>query len=843
MENFNSKCIRFRTEISNDSQSLEEHLQQIISSYDFHDVDQWIKAHCVCVVAANIGYKNALLFEVFDKLNSKSYSIHSSMKFSDADYALWFDDVKILNDLFISYGFSVSYCYQAEHYSQGRIGFLNEELAREYILEGVTKNDLRCKTLLAYHTFYGTLGFVLDQDVAIKNLNQYYIDSKDSKIGLVLLNILFRQCTNAEQGWEVIESFSILLNQNIGLYVKADYFLKNNQNQQALDCLLMGIEHDSYYCSYLFGMNILNGNFTEFGYGLEQARQHLNLAFDYGIVYAGFVLGLSYLREDQPGQGDLDLSIQWLEIAAEYNSAEAIIELSKLYLYGEEFTSNSLVQTRALELLEYLVEQEDSIAMVELATYYLEGQQDVDYTTKAKSLLEMAANLDNSFAVYRIGYGFEIAEFSDEVDNDMAFSYYKRAADMGDFYGIQQVARFLRIGLGTEINFEKSIYYNKIGIEEFNSDFCRVELALVYLEDEDIVYNVPIAISLLEQALENGYVYASIHLANVYDNELLNEANDEKAIEYYSRANEADLVEGTYGLAFCYLHGKGVKLDFDKALELYLRAEQLGSYEAKVDIGIMYENGGEFFEVNYVRAFDYMLQAAEYGISFAQYKVGIYYLEGIGIEQDFKQALLWLERALENDLIIAATALGDMYLYDYVADAEFNKAFDYYEFAAQNNCVVVGYGVCFQYGVGVEKDEKRAVDIYKGTLEEGHIGAAYRLGQCYFYGIGTEVNYSSAFDYFSQSVEAGNTMSAGFIGNMYLKGLGVEVDAEQGVEFLSIAAHDNDGHAQYELGNCYLKGEGVEQSDEQALFWYQQSAANGNEAAQKIVGGPRRRRK
>jgi len=63
------------------------------------------------------------------------------------------------------------------------------------------------------------------------------------------------------------------------------------------------------------------------------------------------------------------------------------------------------------------------------------------------------------------------------------------------------------------------------------------------------------------------------------------------------------------------------------------------------------------------------------------------------------------------------------------------------------------------------------------------------------------------------------------------------------VSYLIQAAEAGFDMAQYELANCYLKGEGVPQSDDSAMEWYQQAAENGNEDAQKIVGGPRKRRR
>ena len=45
----------------------------------------------------------------------------------------------------------------------------------------------------------------------------------------------------------------------------------------------------------------------------------------------------------------------------------------------------------------------------------------------------------------------------------------------------------------------------------------------------------------------------------------------------------------------------------------------------------------------------------------SQYVYGIMHVRGIGVEQDGKQALSWLDKAAEQDLAIAHYALGVVY--------------------------------------------------------------------------------------------------------------------------------------------------------------------------------------
>jgi len=54
---------------------------------------------------------------------------------------------------------------------------------------------------------------------------------------------------------------------------------------------------------------------------------------------------------------------------------------------------------------------------------------------------------------------------------------------------------------------------------------------------------------------------------------------------------------------------------------------------------------------------------------------------------------------------------------------------------------------------------------------------------------------------------------------------------------LELKAQSGDHKAQYKLGEIYAVGnKEIEKNVNKSLYWYQQSAKNGNEAAQYILG-------
>jgi TPR repeat protein len=77
--------------------------------------------------------------------------------------------------------------------------------------------------------------------------------------------------------------------------------------------------------------------------------------------------------------------------------------------------------------------------------------------------------------------------------------------------------------------------------------------------------------------------------------------------------------------------------------------------------------------------------------------------------------------------------------------------------------------VCYDYGTGVAKDEKKAVEYYLLAAQQNHIKAQYNLGVCYDYGNG------------------------------------VVKDEKKAIEYYQLAAHQNDTGAQFSLAILFKK--------------------------------------
>ncbi|UZN99926.1 uncharacterized protein OCT59_001185 [Rhizophagus irregularis] len=86
---------------------------------------------------------------------------------------------------------------------------------------------------------------------------------------------------------------------------------------------------------------------------------------------------------------------------------------------------------------------------------------------------------------------------------------------------------------------------------------------------------------------------------------------------------------------------------------------------------------------------------------------------------------------------------------------EINMQTDYSD-QTESHTNIYHLGYCYQHGIGIERNETRAFQLYKEAAENGHINSKYNLGRCYQHGIGIEKNEIKAFELFKEAAQKGH---------------------------------------------------------------------------------------
>ena len=248
-----------------------------------------------------------------------------------------------------------------------------------------------------------------------------------------------------------------------------------------------------------------------------------------------------------------------------------------------------------------------------------------------------------------------------------------------------------------------------------------------------------------------------------------------------------------------------------------------------------------YSECKFDEAFKLFKDLAESGDVNAQYKLGVFYYFGDGIEEDLKESFKWYMKAAEQGSVKAQNRIGDFYYFGDGVEKDLKEAFKWYMKTAENGDTYAQYkiGDFYYYGEGVEKDLKEAFKWYMRAAENENAKAQCIIGDFYYYGERVEKNLTKELKWFNWYMKFTNnedTNTQNTVDRKYKREEVVERNLKEAFKWYMKAAENGDTDAQNAIAIIYEKGEGVEKNLKEAFKWYMKAAENGNTDAQNTVG-------
>lgn len=164
--------------------------------------------------------------------------------------------------------------------------------------------------------------------------------------------------------------------------------------------------------------------------------------------------------------------------------------------------------------------------------------------------------------------------------------------------------------------------------------------------------------------------------------------------------------------------------------------------------------------------------AASAGDSNAQFDVGVRYLHGDNVEQDYAKANEWFKKAADQGHKRAAYNIGSLYLKGCGVPLDASQAMKWYEDAFDG----ADTELLFAIAQTVEAEQAAlnawpyAVKCYKAAADGGHAKAQEVLGMRIFAGHGIAQDVEMGSHYISQSARQGNPKALWFLGRIYEEG-------------------------------------------------------------------------
>ncbi|MFM5814498.1 tetratricopeptide repeat protein [Aeromonas dhakensis] len=113
--------------------------------------------------------------------------------------------------------------------------------------------------------------------------------------------------------------------------------------------------------------------------------------------------------------------------------------------------------------------------------------------------------------------------------------------------------------------------------------------------------------------------------------------------------------------------------------------------------------------------------------------------------------------------------------------------------------------VSYEFGIGVDADFLKAIEIYEIAALRGHLQSNLKLGILYFHGHGVTQNINKAIKYFWKAGERGCALSYFTLGWIYDEGVLIPKDDDKAEYCYKKSAEKGNGNAQYNLSQLCLK--------------------------------------
>ncbi|MDE7009222.1 MAG: tetratricopeptide/SEL1-like repeat protein [Lachnospiraceae bacterium] len=267
-------------------------------------------------------------------------------------------------------------------------------------------------------------------------------------------------------------------------------------------------------------------------------------------------------------------AIEWFTKAADLGDVESMVCIGELYDWDDSVEQD---YDMALEWYTKAADLGDAESMNRIGVMYHNGEgvaQDYDV---AMEWFQKAADLDYAQAMCNIAYMYQAGNGVAQ-DGSAAIEWFTKAADLGDSGAMEEIGNMYKNGAGVEQD-------DDAALEWYVKSLSIAPAYWVYESITDILHGEEATLQWFE---ESGDPEKMIALADMYRSNQQNNGQQlfpifEKAVEWYTKAADLGSIDAIKRLGDLYYYGfmYGGEQDTEKAIEWYTKAADLGDAESK----------------------------------------------------------------------------------------------------------------------------------------------------------------------------------------------------------------------------------------------------------------------
>ncbi|KAI9351864.1 hypothetical protein BD770DRAFT_445613 [Pilaira anomala] len=361
-----------------------------------------------------------------------------------------------------------------------------------------------------------------------------------------------------------------------------------------------------------------------------------------------------------------------------------------------------------------------------------------------------------------------------------ALQHFERGANYDNKYAMLFLAILYYTGYGLpERNPVKAMNLFKKIASQWRNPVAQFFLGILYFYgDYNISKDEQCAMDWFELSANNSWSYALAYIGFAYERGIFVDPDHQKAIDLYEKiANKDDNDNGTIDDGTLYLFGnKKFELDLSNVSKeiiskICCKTNNIVAISPDMCLCNNYFITTSL-DIKRIMLWESLLtNKKSSAVAASQSSISaLYALELNNVPQDFKKTVYWAKKGIKNGSSISCAYLAS----------------------------------CYEEGVGVSRNIKEAMKLYKKSLSLGG-DTNFQIGFLYYKGIQIEKDwkqalsyfevgkrgirdYKKALEYYTKSFELGNLGAAHFICVLYARGLGVKRDDKQAFEWLQKAS-------------------------------------------------------
>ena len=617
------------------------------------------------------------------------------------------------------------------------------------------------------------------------------------------------------------------------------------------------------YAQYMLGLHYREGEGVE--KNLSKAVTWLEKAADGNSLSAMRTLGEMFSNGIGVEQ-DSTRAFGWFEKAANLGDVEAQRKTADCYSAGQGVSENKL---KALEYYTMAANGGDVVSMKNLAMIYRDGVGVEKSLSTMVEWLVKAANAGDGDSMLLVGDSY--ADGTGVAQDDAAAAaWYGKGAEKNVPKAMVKYSNCLRHGIGMEVDNDEAATWCakalKAGaegiapiIDEIVADwrdkrpeafkdisrpiydlftdyaeqgnaaaqYCKGACLLIGAADMNA--NFDKAGETFEKSAEQGNVLAQFYAGSFRERRKA-EPDYGKAAFWYGKAADQDFSEAYFPAGWNKYHAnqeKGDNSDLPNTVKWLTKALDSGSTFAAYYLGKCYEKGlgveadaGRAFQMytlfcnsENVEVPDYYRKDIDPALAEAQYRIGLAYANGNGVDSNPQAAIEWYLKASDRGHSSAEYELGLSYYNGFYNAEDHATALEWFVRSARHQCVsaMEMAAKCYDEGDGTEQDPVEALNWFLCAAANREDGCQEDIVRLTDIAVAMNERQFSRrnFEVLEEAANQKVLNAQYYVGYMYCPlsdQHDVEHNTARGFDLLKAAAKRDHYEAAFWVGECYYQG-------------------------------------